>query len=415
MRTISEVNRNPYIREEQMQVLCRQFGIYGKYAEYHLGSENSLAGVYFVCGAPDKVEEIVANSDSFHNVARLDPSWVSLREDRHPGFFYTDAFAINVSNMSPVVAYAEIGDYCRTYEAVRTIFKEFGKPLPKKIPRSEVVSIVALNEGRYNEDYPVSIQKKYTEALKEYMDKKFSRFREPSDELSPIVSMDYFEKGDASIKFVTLSEKECNLILSEIDKNPQKYGDLKIYLGRKFMLGDKAPESKSLSEYNPWRNSKSVDVRRVAYRECDEALISRILASPFLEAIDNATLPIEDVTTKSCHAITFPFNYLLAFDEFSKEEQFKYYLDSDHLFSEPNSNEATVVVPLEHAPKLHTFLSGVIKDVNEDHALGPSQRYNVDRGVSAYSSLDKKIEEAKSEKGGIFSGVFNRKKDYERG
>ena len=416
-RDLDSINQS-CINEGQMRILCSNFGMSGQYVEYRPASDNPYAGMYFVCGTPAKVKEVAANNTYSNDNNHIDPAWVSRRSTRNPDFFYTDVFALNVSDMPTIVALDKIHQYCQEYEALHTIFKEFGKEIPKKIHWSDVKAIEELNKGRYNRDYIPELRQHYTDRLKAYLEKNFSnkavqRINADADLAgqSNFVDISYFAAKRDDIRYVTLKEESFQYLKKTLEKNPQKYKDIKIYAGKVDVIDYGIKNTPG--EYNPWANFENhYEERTIGYRNCDESTISGILLQNHCHSLTNVTHDRSSFFTEPCVALTLPVSYLDSWDANARKEGMEYYVDVDYIYGNGELDTATIIYHEEDEDKVTPFFNGIMAYTSHEHSeyLGQGQpervRFDIPKG-----NLEDLIKQANTQDKKPKHGLFGKNKD----
>ena len=418
-RTMDEIYGS-CIDPQQMQTICRNFGMSGTYVEYRPVSDNPHAGLYYVCGTADKVKEVAGNNTYFHDVNHIDPAWVARREQRNPGYFYTDVFALNVSNMPTVVALNKVADYAKRHEALHTIFKEFNKPIPKKIAWEDVKVIEELNKGRYNHDYTPELRGIYKERLQKYLDKTFTdkvvaqHNRDADlDGQSNFVNIDYFVNNGDDVRYCTISESDFQYLKKMLESNPDHYRDIKIYAG-KLDVVDYGIE-KTPGTYNPWANFEDhIETRKIGYRNCDEDIISGIILCNRCAELENITKNATAFLSEPCVAITIPFEFLNYWDSNAKQYNKEYYVDINSVYGRGSANSATIIYHVADEEMANMFINGVMHYTATEHSefLGKGQQDRV-RADIPKGNLEDLIKQADNNNKPAKQkhGLFGRNKD----
>ncbi len=403
----------------QMQTMCRNFGMSGTYVEYRPVSDNPHAGLYYVCGTASKVKEVAANNTYFHDVNHIDPAWVARREQRNPGFFYTDVFALNVSNMPTMMALHKVAEYAKEFEAVHTIFKEFKKSIPKKISWENMNTLMELNRGRFNPDYPADLRQIYKERLQKYMDKTFTEHavaqRNNDADLvgqSNFVDADYFIQNGDDVRYCTIEEADFQYLKKMLEANPDYYRDVKIYAG-KLEVFDYGVE-KNTGNYNPWENFEShFETRKIGYRTCDEDIISGIILCNRCANLDNITRNATSFLSEPCVAITIPFEYLNYWDANAKRQNMEYYVDINSVYGSGVANSATIIYHAADEEAVNIFTNGMMHHTATKHSefLGKGQQESVKLNSQKGNLADliRQATNQHSEK--PKTGLFGRNKD----
>lgn len=418
-RDLETINQS-CINEVQMRNMCRNFGMSGQYVEYRPASDSPYAGMYFVCGTSAKVREVAGNNTYAGDSAHIDPAWVARRGTRNPDYFYTDAFALNVSNMPSMVALNRIHEYCRTHEALHTIFKEYGKTIPKKISWSNVNVLLEFNKGRYNRDYTPELRQIYSDRLKSYLDKNFTekavqRNNNDADLVgqSNFVDINYFAENNDDVRYVTLKESAFQYLKKTLEENPAQYKDVKIYAGKLSVL-DYGIEN-TPSQYNPWANFENhSEQRTIGYRNCDESTISGILLQSHCASLTNVTKSRSDFFTESCIAITIPIEYLRPWDANAREEGMEYYVDVDYIYGNGELDTATIIYHESDEDKVNPFINKIMMYTTNEHSeyLGKGQQDRV-RADIPKGNLEDLIKQADNNNKPAKQkhGLFGRNKD----
>ena len=415
-RTMDEIYGS-CIDPQQMQTMCRNFGMSGTYVEYRPVSDNPYAGLYYVCGTADKVKEVAGNNTYFHDVNHIDPAWVARREQRNPGYFYTDVFALNVSNMPTMMALHKVSEYAKQYETMHTIFKEFNKPIPKKIAWEDVKAIEELNKGRFNRDYPADLREIYKERLQKYLDNNFTakvidQHNQDADLVgkSNFVQLDYFVENDDDVRYCTLRESDFQYLKKTLESSSD-YRDIKIYAGPLRTL-DYGIEN-TPGQYNPWANFEShIEERKIGYRNCDEDIISGIILCNRCADLDNITKNAATFLSEPCIAITIPFEYLRPWDLVAKEHGMEYFVDVNSVYGSGTTNSATIIYHAADESTANLFINRMMYHTSHNHSefLGKGQQDTV-RMDAPKGNLADLIKQANNQPSKPKHGLFGRNKD----
>lgn len=408
-RTMEEIN-DSVLNELHIQNMCNHFGLTGMYMEYRPVSANPYTGLYFVCGDAAAVQEVAQNLEYIQPETAHSPAWVERRALRNPDYFYTDVYAINVSDKSPYHSLNAIHAYCKTYEAVHTILKEFGSPIPKKIDWEDVVCLIELNKGRYNRDYPADLQAIYKDRLVKYINKTFTaktlqQLNNDTDLAgqSNFVKLDYFVTNQDDVKFLNVKENHFQYLKQVLKSNPV-YSDIKIYASEMKVLDYEIENTPGV--YNPWANFEShFEWRYIGYRCCDEAVLASIFLQLEYATLTNATKDVSFMF-EPCMCVTIPVDYLSGWDICAREDGVQYYIDDAHVYGPGIIGIVTILYHVTDEDTANTFFNRAMHHTATTHSeyLGNGQWDRVRRNLPKGNLADllRGTEEQPKKKHGLF-------------
>lgn len=416
----------------EVQDKCRKYGIYGNvvyYDPYPSISEAKHEKLYIVAGNDPRIE-----NDKF--AATLKPDEIIRRNERTEGLFYTDLWAWDMTEGSPIDAYDELMEYGNRIEFLSSIYAEFNTDLPEKIWDNEINVLLKYYEaylaGLFNKNAP------YKEA-KEGLDKFFKNEKNsgklnkewleysrsdrfPIDESLLKKIINFFNRKSNVIELETLVERSNGIKTLEMDEFEYKVFAKKMqemYPEVTFAISDisvidhgglgtidktTVPPTKYVSQeefavtlknrfaQEGWNcisdlNPCYWEIRKVHYRAVDEPIIARVynaIAYQYTNSLDQQSIDYDG----DIQLYKVSKNNFMNFVSEAKAQNLRYHIDFKGEYSDTSLDFLNVIIRRSSEAVINDVFERMIEfKAENDHKLS-----------MIMPSLSQQIDEVKSKK-----------------
>lgn len=412
------INKNNFpMLINDIEKIFKEYNMYGNIIEYKMDTLDPRAGIY-----------AVVSIEPFIN--KINPIDIIERNERHDLLFFPKNFAIKITDNNRLNVINKITEYCSEAEFVNTIFKQYGKDVPKKIRKDELYPLIDMYTGSQNVNFSDELRRihknkldKYFEiyspdkdkdkewvdfyrsekydANKSYLQNKLESIKREKN----IVSLDVLFKGNSTIKKFTIAEHEFKIFKERI-KNcypDLEYSVSKMYTYDHGLLKDeKSPWGKTVTfeeyskiledqfaiqQYDAIKNIKPsyFENRDIYYKISDEPIIARIINDiqlKYAKCNDLEMLNRRDNTL----VITIPYTNFMNFVSLAKHNHIPFHIDISGRFSKPSLETVSIVI--NECDK--EFVMNILNRIATEKVMFSHQINN------KHQSLDTKVEYAKN-------------------
>lgn len=136
--------------------ICKGYGLYGCVVGYKLGS-NLLSSGYYAVVCPTNTfpapEELYA---------------LAKERENNPTKEYFDMYVEKVDEKNSMTTILNVINYCKNYEFIKSVYEDFKTPMPHKLRRTDLQSLLTTAHNYYDDEMPSEIRENYKANLKHF-------------------------------------------------------------------------------------------------------------------------------------------------------------------------------------------------------------------------------------------------------
>lgn len=234
MNEIANYNKNNLRLFYNANDVAKEYGVYSKFVTVdNYADKPDVYLVFSVNPIPEGVN----------------PVEIINRNERNNNLFYPENFAVNLSQVNPLLAWEYITDYLGNAEFMCELYSNFEVPLPKKIRDDELSALKTFYCGQTNANYDMDTRKKYAEGLREYFKQETSRGK-LAREWNEFYRSELFDNDKSFVKnFISFlnrkkPEVKLDILLDSNDNLKKCYASEHHYKIFKEVIKEKYPDVK---------------------------------------------------------------------------------------------------------------------------------------------------------------------------
>lgn len=380
--------------------------------------------------------KVIQCKDHMYIVASLDPIADNIspmdiiqRQERNTRLFYPAVFAIKVDDSNNFLfIMSKFLKYCQEAEFIKTIFKEFGLPVPERLRYTEVYSLMRFNDGRNNPEADAVLIGLYENGLRRFFRnerrgglrgkwRSFFRSDKFDDDASklknlltfikrktPETDIELLLKSGEGVKWIAMQEHEYSEFKRTIK---EYYPDIFFNTGKKYVVdhgmielpGKGKPitfkdfcelrnEHFGSKGYRAFENLNISrwEFRDIFFKSADEPVIAQIYNNISLKFVKCVNLQ-ELLDKGDINCVNIPIDDIMDFASLAQENNLPLYIDKWGEFQTSNLDTVCVVYNKINdgliAEINRTMLNGKI---HSSHAISTEQKEMLNAQISNASA-----------------------------
>ena len=358
---------------------------------------------------------------------------IILRNNRNTFLFYPKISAVKIDENNYISALDAVIDYCREAEFIKTVYAEYGLPVPLCIRREELSALMRFNVGRSNIEFDINLRTLYEKGLTKFFKRErrgglhkmwrdFIRSEKMDIDASRIKNIWLFFKrknpetdlhlllqSGENVKILEMQEHE----FKEFKKIVRKYyPDFKYNSGKKYKVNhgmvDKAgnkgsPWGKTITNEEFSRNRDKYiygdekyrisywEFRNVVYRAADEPIIAEIYNNLSTKNIGGAENLQNLQVLKNRGELEFiniPEIYFTNFARLATEKNLLFYADVQGEYTTPSLKSVCIVFNKYNSELANDILRTMMND-KLYHSVSTQQKMSLKEQISMADTVVK--------------------------